>query len=114
MLDEMYLRKGTQFQLVQMKIIFMITSLKNTVPLIIKACPEITVNDEWLSKEILKWIFQVINTRFFFIRAIVTDNYSANVNVFKILLDKFVVDRLLFASNINDVNKRIFITKQYK
>ena len=27
-------------------IIFMITDLKNTVPLVIKACPEVTVNGE--------------------------------------------------------------------
>ena len=42
----------------------MITGLKNTVPFVIKAGPEVTVNDEWLSQEILKCVFQVINTEF--------------------------------------------------
>ena len=42
----------------------MITGLKNRVPLVIKACPEVTVNGEWLSQEILKCIFQAINTGF--------------------------------------------------
>ena len=57
----------------------MITVLKNTVPLVSKACPEVTVNGEWLSQKILKCSFQGINTGVF-IRAIVADNYSANGN----------------------------------
>ena len=39
----------------------MITVLKNTVPLVIKACSEVTVNGEWLSQEILKCGFRGIN-----------------------------------------------------
>ena len=39
--------------------VFIVIGLKNTVPLVIKACPEVTVNGEWLSEEILKCIFQV-------------------------------------------------------
>ena len=54
--DEMYLPKGTQFQsgeyigeneddkLYKRTMAFMITGLKNTEPLVIKACPEVTVN----------------------------------------------------------------------
>ena len=61
--------------------------LKIQLPLVIKACPEVTVNRELLSQEI-----QVINTQFFFIRAVVADSHSANVNAFNILLDKFEED----------------------
>ena len=75
----------------------MITGLKNTVPLVIKVCSEVTVNGEWLSQEILKCIFQVINTGiFFFIWAVVADNHSINVNAFNILLDKFEGDKTYY------------------
>ena len=71
--------------------VFMITGLK-TVPSVVKVCPEVTVNGEWLSQEILKCIFQLKNSGFF-IRAVVPDNHSANVNAFNILLDKFEGDK---------------------
>ena len=75
----------------------MITGLKNTVSLVIKASPEVTVNSEWLSQEILKF-FQVINTGFF-IRTVIADNHSANVNAFIILLDKFEGDKKYYVTN---------------
>ena len=63
--------------------VFMITSLKNPVPLVIKACPEVTVSSEWLSTDsemyfssYKYWIFKS------FIRAVVADN----VNAFNILV----------------------------
>ena len=76
MVDEMYLQKGTQFhsgeyigeeaELYKGIMVFMITGLKNMVTLVIKACSEVTVNGEWLSQNILKCIFQVINTGVFY------------------------------------------------
>ena len=97
----MYLQKGTQFhggeyiganendELYKGIMVFMITSFKKrTVPSVVKACPDVTVNGEWLSQEILKCIFQLINSGFF-IRAVV----AANLNTFNILLDKFEGDK---------------------
>ena len=69
MVAEMYLQKGTQFNcgeyigkneddiLDKGIMLFMITSLKSTETLAIKACPKVTVNCEWLSQEILECIF---------------------------------------------------------
>ena len=37
--------------------------------------------------------FQVINTGFFFIRPVVADNHSANVDAFNILLEKLEEDK---------------------
>ena len=100
----MYLQKGTQFhggeyiganendELYKGIMVFMISGLKKSVPSVVKACPEVTVNGEWLSQEILKCIFHLINSGFF-IRAVVADNHSANVNAFNILLDKFEGDK---------------------
>ena len=73
----MYLQKATQFhrreyidtnkdyELYKDIMVFLISGLKNPVPFFIKARLKITVNGEWLSQEILKCIFQVINTGFF-------------------------------------------------
>ena len=69
----------------------MVTVLKNTVPVVIKACPEVTVNDKGLSREILKYSFQNINPGGF-VWAVVADSHSANVNAFNILPDKFEGD----------------------
>ena len=68
--------------------------------MVIKTGPEVTVNGEWLSLEILKCIFQVINTGFF-LRAVVADYHSANVNAFNILLDKFKEDKKYYITIIN-------------
>ena len=65
---------------------------KKTVPPVVKTCPEVTINGEWHSQEILKCIFQLINFGFF-IRAVVADNHSANVNAFNISVDEFERDK---------------------
>ena len=96
LVGEMYLQKGIQFhggeyiganendEFYKGIMVFMITGLKKkTVPSVVKSSPEVTVNGEWLSQEILKSIFQLINSGFF-IRAVVADNHSANVNAFNI------------------------------
>ena len=79
MVDGMYLQKGTQFhsgeyfgtneddELCRGIMVFMITDQENIIPLVIKTCLEITVNGEWLPQEILKCIFQVMNTGFFYL-----------------------------------------------
>ena len=119
MVDEMYIQKGTQFhsgeyiganvddQLYKGIIVFMITGLKKTIPFVVKACPEVKVNGEWLSHEILKCISQVVNAGFF-IRAVVADNHSANVNAFNILLDKFEGDKKYYIT-IPNSPKNIFL-----
>ena len=76
MAEEKNLQKGKQSQCVEYInanvdelykgiMVFIITGLKNTVPLVINACPEETVHGAWFSQEFLKCIFQVINIGFF-------------------------------------------------
>ena len=121
LVDEMYLQKGTQFpggeyiganendELYKGIMVLMITDLKkNPVPSVVQACPEVTVNGEWLSQEILKCIFQLINSEFF-IRAVVEDNHSANVNAFNILLDKFEGDKTHYITLPNPPPQKIFL-----
>ena len=106
-LDEMYLQKGTQFhggdyvganengELYKGIMLFMISGLKETVPSVVKVCPEVTVTGDWLSQEIISCIELILKAGFN-IRAVVADNHSSNVNAFKILLSKFEGDGKLF------------------
>ena len=68
MFDEMYLQKGSQFHggnfvgedeegnLYKGIVCFMIVGLKENVPYIIKASPEVTFTGSWLADEISKAI----------------------------------------------------------
>ena len=115
LVDDMYLQKGTQFhggeyiganenyELYKGIMVYVITGLQKLLS-VVKGCPEGTVNGEWLSQEILKCIFQQINSGFF-IRAVMGDNHSANVNAFNILLDKFEGDKTHFITLTNPPHK---------
>ena len=68
MADEMYLQKGSQYHggeyvgadeegnLFKVSVAFMIVGLKKSIPYIIKASPEVTINGSWLSTEICSCI----------------------------------------------------------
>ena len=86
MADEMYLEKSTQYHsgryvgadddgTLYKGIAFMIVGLKKSIPYIIKASPEVTINGPWLSNEIDVCI-SLLSTAGFNVRAIVTDNHS--------------------------------------
>ena len=73
LVGEIYLQKRTQLHSGEYIganenkgiMVFMITGLKNPVSSVVKACPEVTVNGEWLSQEILKCLFHLMNSVFF-------------------------------------------------
>jgi hypothetical protein len=107
MADEMYLQKSSQYyagnyvganeegDLYKGIVVFMISGLKKTVPTVIKASPETTVNGEWLANELSLCIIDLINAGFK-IRGVVTDNHSANVRAFQKLLIKYPGDGYLY------------------
>ena len=119
LVDETYLQKGTQFhggeyiganendELYKGIMVFMITGQKKSVPSVVKAYPEVTVTGEWLSREILKCIFQLIKSGFF-IKAVVADNHSTNVNAFNSLLDEFEWDKTHYITLPNPPKKYFF------
>ena len=95
----MYLQKGTQFHegeyigaeedgnLYKGIVVLMIAGLKKSIPYVIKACPEISINGDWLANEIAQSISTLSNNGFN-VRAVVTDKHSANVSAFNMLLKK--------------------------
>ena len=96
MTDEIYLQQGIQFhsgewigadengELFKGIVAFVINGLRDTVPIIVHACPEVSIKGKWLASEFMKCITDLSNVGFK-ARGIVTDNHSANVRAFKIM-----------------------------
>ena len=59
----------------------MIRGLKESVSIVLKACPETSLPDTWLAKEMADCIFALAQAGFN-VKAIVTDNHACNVNAF--------------------------------
>ena len=67
---------------------FMIVSLKKSVPFVVKAIPETTINGKWLSEQIDS-VLSSVHECGFQVRAVVPDNHSTNVSAFNYLLKKY-------------------------
>ena len=102
LLDEMYLQKEVQYQ--EGKLIgsdkdgvmfkgimtFMVVGLKNNVPFVIKAAPETKIDGKWISEQIDDCIKSLHDVGFR-VRAVISDNHSANVAAFRDLYEKYGV-----------------------
>ena len=62
----------------------MIQGLQHSVPVVVKACPEISVRGEWLASEMSDSI-QQLSLQGFIVRAVVADNHTSNEIAFRIL-----------------------------
>ena len=72
--DEGELHKGI--------VCFMIVSLKESIPCVIKSSPETNVEANWLKTELLDSL-KIFSSCGFRARAIVCDNHPSNVSSFK-------------------------------
>lgn len=100
MVDEMYLQKGTSYQggeyigedetgeLYKGIVCFMIVGMKKSIPYVIQAIPEVSINGTWLADKISASIESLAKTGFI-VRGVVTDNHSANVNAFNTLKKRY-------------------------
>lgn len=96
MVDEVYLKKCAQYsggdfigsdengKLYKGVVVFMVQGLKNSVPIVIKACPETVITGSWLAEEMSDCISS-LSSAGFNVRAIVTDNHASNVSAFSSL-----------------------------
>ena len=103
--DEMYLQKEEQFHALQRVganeegelykgiVLFMITGLKASVPLVVRASPEVTINGTWLYQQFVSCLEDLYKCGFS-VRGIVVDNHSTNVSAFKFLLSSYPGDKL--------------------
>ena len=67
---------------------FMIAELKESVPYVIQAIPEVTFTGKWLCEKIAENI-KTLSEAGFRVRAVVSDNHSTNVTAFSSLLKRF-------------------------
>ena len=102
-----YVGANHEGQLYKGIVVFMINGLNNTVPTVVRASPEVSINGEWLSDQLMQCINDLIQSGFS-IRAIVTDNHSTNVSAFKILLNSHCVDKNIYFMHQDHQTKPIF------
>ena len=65
-------------------VVFMVAGLKQSIPFVVQAIPEMTFNEQWLAEKISDNIDNLIEI-VLYVRGIVTDNHSANVNAFSLI-----------------------------
>ena len=100
MLDEMYLQKcseysggkyvglGEKCNFLKSILVFMIVSLKKSIPYVIKSCPQTEINGDIVFLE-LKESSSVLKSAGFNVRSIVADNHSTNVSGYGQLIKCF-------------------------
>ena len=63
----------------------MVLGLKQSIPVVAKAIPEVTFYGQWLAEKFIDNIDNLIEVRLC-VRSIITDNRSANVNAISALI----------------------------
>ena len=108
MADEMYLRKKVQYSgdkyigadkdgnLYKGIVVFMVCGLQKTLPIVVKASPETKLNGTWMPEQPEECVCTLAEASFK-VRAIVTDNHSANVAAFSMLRKSFQVEDFSFS-----------------
>ena len=69
-------------------VVFMLQELKQSVPVVVKACPETEISGRWLAEKLSKCVTDLCKSGFK-VRGIVSDNHAANVSFFNILLQEY-------------------------
>ena len=99
-LDEIYLQKEAQYNGGRMigadadgnmfkgVMTFMINSLKKSIPVVVKAVPEMELNGKWIAEQIDELI-SALHKCGFNVRAVISDNHSTNVSAFGSLLKSY-------------------------
>ena len=120
MVDEMFLQKEASYQSGDYVgeneegepykgiACFMIVGLKQSVPHVIQAIPEVTITGEWLAEKISASLHSLPQAGFT-VRGIVTDNHNSNVNAFKSLKQKFGKSDQLFIQHPSNPHKNIYL-----
>ena len=62
-------------------VVFMIQGIKQSIPIVVKGCPEVTIKSDWLAEEIA-YCIQQLSLYGFSVRAVISDNHLCNVSAF--------------------------------
>ena len=120
MVDEMFLQKETSYkggeyigedeagELYKGIACFMIVGLKESIPYVIQAVPEVKITGSWLANKISASIESLAKTGFT-VRGVVTDNHNANVNAFNTLKRKYGNKDQLLIQHPENHNKNTYL-----
>jgi len=121
MVDEMYLQKATQYHsgeyvgadedgnLYKGIVAFMIIGLKESIPYVVQAIPEVTFNGGWLANKMASCIDD-LTAAGFCVRGVVTDNHSSNVNpTFSKLVTMYNSDSALYIEHPLNSSKKTYL-----
>ena len=86
----------------------MVVGLKESIPYITQAIPEVTFTGQWLSHKIAENIKNLTLVGFC-VRCVVTDNHSVNVNAFSLLVIMFNSESNLYIEHPQNHGKKTFI-----
>ena len=99
-LDEIYIQKDAEYnggrmigtdadgKMFKGVVAFMINGLKNAIPFVVKAIPELKITGKWIAEH-LEEVIGSLHKCGFYVRAVVCDNHSTNVSAFNVLLKKY-------------------------
>ena len=117
LVDEMILQKEESYQggtyvgadengkLYKGIVCFMVLGLRESIPYVVQAAPEVTLTGEWLEEKIEENMTNLMNAGFR-VRGVVTDNHSTNVNAFSSLSEKYNSDQPFYINHPNNQGKR--------
>ena len=117
--DEMYLQKSTQYQcgeyvgadddgnLYKGIVAFLVVGIKESVPYVIQAIPEVTITGKWLAEKMSQNI-NLLTSNGFVVRSIVADNHSTNVNAFSTLIKTYESDSPLYIQHPQNFGKKTY------
>ena len=120
MVDEMYLEKATQYHsgeyvgaddegnLYKGIVAFMIVGLKESIPYIVQAIPEVKFSGEWLADKMSNCIDDLTSAEFC-VRGIVTDNHASNVHGFSSLTAIFNSDSHQYINHPGNFSKKTYL-----
>ena len=120
MIDEMYLQKSCEYSsgvfvgrddsgdFFNGIMVFMVVSLKKSIPFVIKSCPKTKINGTWLFSQISESI-ETLSSSGFIVRAVVSDNHPVNVNAFSVLKKEYASNPSALFIMYPSVEKRIYV-----
>ena len=71
--------------------VFMIVSLKKSIPFVIKSCPKTKIDGKWIFSHVSESI-ETLNKSGFCVRAVISDNHSVNVSTFTMFKKMYAAD----------------------
>ena len=120
LLDEMHLQKEESYQggatvgrdengeLYGGILNYMIAGIRKTIPFVVRAVPEITVNGGLVKKHIDEVLTDLHNTGFN-VRTVICDNHASNVAAYESLMKDYGVDEATKAIVHPSSNKKIYL-----